>query len=346
MENFKVGIMGAGTIAGKIAATLNALEGFEVHAIGSRDLEKAKAFGAEYGIKNCYGSYEEVAKDPEVELVYVATPHSHHVEPAKLALNNNKPVLVEKAFSYNSATALEILNLARQKNLFCGEAMWIRFLPLYHMIMDYIEKKAIGQVSSVSCNLGFGIYENERIKNPELAGGALLDLGVYPINFVSMMTRLAPSAISSNHMRSNTGVDVQEVMNFRFAGGQTANAFITTLYQSDNNATVYGTCGYIEIDNMLCPTAFRVYREGKLIGEHKVPESQISGYEYEFIAARNCLITGKTELPEMPHSETIRIMNIMDGMRKAWKISFPLPGETPVEEIEEPAEIDPAKLNG
>ena len=163
MINFKVGIMGAGKIAGVIADTLKDLDAFEAYAIASRDTEKAAAFAKEHGVTKYYGSYEELVADPDVELIYIATPHSHHAEHAKLCLNAGKPVLVEKAFSYNAATTEEVLNLAKEKNLFCGEAMWIRFMPMYRLMAEYIQKGAIGRVNNITCSLGYSLLREERL---------------------------------------------------------------------------------------------------------------------------------------------------------------------------------------
>lgn len=327
MINFKVGILGAGAIAGKIADTLNALDAFEPYAIGSRDPAKANEFGEKYNIAKRYGSYEELISDPDVELIYIATPHAFHAEQAKLCIEAGKPVLVEKAFSHNAATAKEVFALSEEKNVFCAEAMWTRCLPMYQLAMEAIDKGAIGRVAHVACSLGFKLDEVPRILKPELAGGALLDLGVYPLNFVTMLVGAAPNTISSTCMKLETGVDGQETLQFKFPGGQSATALVTTLYQADNTATIYGTNGYMVIEDTLNPKRIRVYRNEKVIIDITTPESQISGYEYEFISARNAIILGKNELPEMPHSESIRIMNLMDGLRAAWKVKFPLAGE-------------------
>lgn len=236
MINFKVGIMGAGKIAGVIADTLKDLDAFEAYAIASRDTEKAAAFAKEHGVTKYYGSYEELVADPDVELIYIATPHSHHAEHAKLCLNAGKPVLVEKAFSYNAATTEEVLNLAKEKNLFCGEAMWIRFMPMYRLMAEYIQKGAIGRVNNITCSLGYSLLREERLTKPELAGGALLDLGVYPLNLISMIYGSEPPMIGSTCAKLDTGVDAQEALQISYKGGRCANAFVTMMYQPDNNA--------------------------------------------------------------------------------------------------------------
>lgn len=328
MINFKVGILSTGKIAEKIADTLNKLDAFEPYAVASRDINKANEFGDKYNIAKRYGSYEELANDPDVELIYIATPHSHHAAHAKMCLNAGKPVLVEKAFSYNAATTEEVLNLAKEKQLFAGEAMWIRFLPMYKLMAEYIQRGAIGRVHSITCSLGYDLRTIERITSPELAGGALLDLGVYPINLISMIYGADPAAIAATCARLETGVDAQSALQFSFNGGRSASAFITMMYKADNNAVIYGDRGYIEIDNINCPEAFRIYNGDRtLVAETKIPERQINGYEFEFLAARDAIILGNIECKEMPHAETIRIMKLLDAIRGTWKYKFPMEEE-------------------
>lgn len=325
MINFKVGIMGAGHIAGIIADTLNKLDAFEPYAIASRDIEKANAFGDKYNIEKRYGSYEALAADPEVELIYIATPHSHHAEQAKMCLNAGKPVLVEKAFSYNAATTEEVLKLSEEKKIFAGEAMWIRFMPMYQALQEYVRNGAIGQINNITCSLGYDLRGKERVTSPALGGGALLDLGVYPLNFILMMYNKLPAALASTCIKLDTGVDAQEVLQINFNGGQSATAFVTMMYRADNGAKLYGSKGYIEIDNINCPEAVRVYSgDNQLVSDVKQPERQINGYEYEFIAARDAIIVGKYECPEMPHADTLRIMQMADSLRRSWKVEFPM----------------------
>lgn len=325
MINFKVGILGAGKIAGIIADTLRDLDAFEAYAVASRDLDKAKEFGKTHGIETCYGSYEELAADPEVELIYIATPHSHHAEHAKLCLNAGKPVLVEKAFSYNAKTTEEVLTLAKEKGLFCGEAMWIRYMPMYQLLIDYIKKGAIGRVNNITCSLGYSLLKKERMTKPELAGGALLDLGVYPLNLISMIYGTEAPMIASTCAKLETGVDAQEALQINYKGGKSANVFVTMMYKPDNNARIYGDRGYIEIDNINCPETFRIYTaDHNLVVETKKPERQTTGYEFEFIAARDAIIVGQIETQEMPHAETLRIMQICDSLRNTWQIKYPM----------------------
>lgn len=325
MINFKVGILGAGRIAGTIADTLNKMDAFEPYAIASRDLNKANEFGDKYEIEKRYGSYEELINDPDVELIYIATPHSHHAEQAKMCINAGKPVLVEKAFSYNHDTAAEVFKLSEEKKVFCGEAMWMRYLPIYKALYDTLSQNVIGRLNGITCSLGCDLKEKERIITPELAGGALLDLGVYPINLMLMFFGRIPSNITSTCIRHKNGVDMQEIINFNYPEGQLGTALVTAMYTPDNNARLYGTTGYVEIENILNPKQIRIYRaDGSLGATMDCPEKQISGYEFEFIAARNAIILGNVETPEATHQYTLSVMKICDTLRNAWSFQYPM----------------------
>ena len=321
MIEFKVGILGAGKIAGVIADTLNKLDAFCPYAIASRDIDRANEFGDTYNIEKRYGSYEELVNDPDVELIYIATPHSHHAEQAKMCINAGKPVLVEKAFTADMESTIEVMKLSEDKNVFCGEAMWIRFLPMYLRLIDIIEKGTIGKVNTITCSLGYDLRKKERVIKPELAGGAMLDLGVYPINLFTMIYNAPPASIGTSCVKLDTGVDAQEILQFNYKNGGSAHAFVTMMFKADNNAVIYGDKGYIEVKNINNPEEIIVYDREKAIADIKPPEKQISGYEYEFIAARDAIITGKFETALMPHKDTINIMTLMDNLRRNWKVS-------------------------
>lgn len=325
MINFKVGILGAGHIAEVVADTLVKLDSFEPYAIASRDLEKAKTFGEKFGCTKCYGSYEELCGDPDVELIYIATPHSHHAEQALMCMKAGKPVLVEKAFSYNAKSAHEVLDYSEKNKIFCQEAMWIRFLPMYKKLRQVINDGVIGKVLHMDLTLGYDLRGKERIASPELAGGALLDLGVYPINIISMMTDAAPDATTSTCAKLPTNMDVQDLLQVHMSDGSTASIFLTAVYKPDNRGIIYGSKGYIEVQNINNPEKFVIYNADRhVLGEATPAENQITGYEYEFIAARNAIITGNIQCPEIVHGETYRIMKYCDKLRETWKIKYPM----------------------
>lgn len=203
----RVGIMGAGIIAKKMALTLNLMEETTCYAIASRSLEKAQDFAKENKVEKAYGSYEEMLLDEEVELVYIATPHSHHYECAMLCLKYKKPVLCEKAFMANAAQTKEVLEAFERENIFITEAIWTRYLPSRVMVEEAIAAGEIGQVTMASGNLGYELTKIERLMKPELAGGALLDVGVYPLNFISMVLGTEVEEIITSCTKTETGVD-------------------------------------------------------------------------------------------------------------------------------------------
>lgn len=198
----KFGILAPGGIARKMAEAAGQIEEIELCAVGSRDYGRAKAFAEEWGFRKAYGSYEELAEDPEVELIYVASPHSHHYQHTKLCLEHGKHVLVEKAFTVNTAQAEELIGIAREKGLLLAEAFWSRYMPTRTMVEDLIAQGTIGEVKAVTADFGAPLSHVERLWNPELAGGALLDMGVYPLNFALLILKSEIKEIHSSAVLS------------------------------------------------------------------------------------------------------------------------------------------------
>lgn len=324
----KVAVLGAGNIARSMAAALRGLkergEEIEPYAVGARELSRAEAFAKEQGFEKAYGSYEELVSDPQVDLVYVATPHSHHYEHVRLAVEHGKNVLCEKAFTMNAAQAEELFALAGEKNVLLTEAIWPRYMPSRQMILDLIGSGVIGQVTSLSANLGYPLTHVERMTKPELCGGALLDLGVYPINFACMAFEGEISSVSSSCVKWETGVDAQNSMTLNFADGRMAVLYSSFLVQSDRLGVINGDKGYIEVQNINNPEEIRIFDLNRTcIRTIPVPE-QINGYEYEVLACKEALENGWTECPQMPHAETVRMMKLMDSMRKSWGVVYPM----------------------
>ena len=206
----KVGILAAGSIAGTMARTLNGLHHPEVelYAVASRAQERADDFAQKYNVPHAYGSYEALVNDPEVDLIYIASPHSEHYEHAKLCLEHKKAILVEKAFTANAKQAAEILELSKKQNTLVAEAIWTRYMPSRAIIAHALKEGKIGVVHSIQANLGYPICLKERIARPELAGGALLDLGVYPINFAMMFFGHDIKEVKGVCVKGPSGVDL------------------------------------------------------------------------------------------------------------------------------------------
>ena len=323
MNKVCIGILGAGRIASIMANTIWKMEEATVYAVASRSVNKAQEFASNFAGCKAYGSYEEMVKDPKVDLVYIATPHSHHFEHASLCIQHHKPVLCEKAFTVNAKQAKELLLMARDNNVFITEAMWTRFMPSRQQINKLIEEGVIGTPYMISANLGYLIAHKERIANLELAGGALLDIGIYPINFASMVFGNQIEKITSCATLSEKGVDEQGSITIQFATGQMAVLHTTTKALTDRQGIISGNNGYMIIENINNPECIKIYDTNRtLIATHEVPP-QISGYEYEVLACIRAIKEGKLECEEMPHKETIRLMELMDGLRKEWGAVYP-----------------------
>lgn len=318
-----IGILGAGNIAGNMARTLHAMEDAAFYAVGARDKERAEAFAKKYGAKKAYGSYEELVNDPEVELIYIATPHSHHFEHAKLCIEHGKPVLCEKAFMANAEQAREICKLAEERNVFLTEAIWTRYLPSRKMIDEVIQRGEMGEVTFVTANLGYDIKDVERIWNPALAGGGLLDIGIYPLTFISMVLGNDIKEIVSTCTKTETGVDEQCAIILKYENGVMAVAHCSILCGTEQAGFVYGTGGYLMAENINNVTGIKVYtKDRKFVKEYQVPE-QITGFEYQVRASMKAIREGKLECEEIPHAESIFMMELMDKLRADWGIRYP-----------------------
>ena len=318
----KLGILGAGGIASTMAKTVAGMKDVEAYAVAARDLERARVFAQKYEVKKAYGSYEEMLADDEVELVYIATPHSHHYLHAKMCLEAGKNVLCEKAFTVNAEQAQKLFDLAKEKKLLITEAIWTRYMPSRKMINDIIESGVIGEVTAVTANLSYTVSHVERIRKPELAGGALLDVGVYPINFASMVLGDKVKDVKATAIFQN-GVDILDSIAMVFEGDRMATLQCGAREISDRMGSIFGTRGYMQVQNINNPEKITVFdTDHKEVASYVVPE-QISGYEYEVESCMKAIQEGKLECPEMPHAETIRIMKILDDIRKSWNYEIP-----------------------
>lgn len=319
----KFAILAAGNIARSMARAVAGLKEIERYAVACRDYDRAEAFAEQWGFEKAYGSYEEMVKDPEVELVYVASPHSHHYAHAKLCLEHGKHVLVEKAFTVNAQQAEELIRIAGEKKLLLAEAIWTRYMPSRKMIDDIVASGMIGKVTSLTANLGYVLPQVERMKNPALAGGALLDLGVYPINFALMTFHSEVKKVMSDAVMSDQGVDWMNSITLVFEDGKMAVLHSNMLAQTDRQGVINGDKGYIEVQNINNCEEIRVYNlERKMIARYERPE-QINGYEYEVLACVKAIKEGRIECKEMPHAETLKVMRLMDNLRKDWGMKFP-----------------------
>ncbi|GHU45784.1 oxidoreductase [Clostridia bacterium] len=337
----KIGIIGAGGIASKMARTLAKMksEGYEAYAIASRSLEKAQAFADENGVTRAYGSYEEMLADPAVELVYVATPHSLHYEHGKMSILAGKPTLIEKAFTSNAKQARELVALSKQKNVFLAEAIWTRYLPARQIITDIIGGSSsvnVGDILSLTASLTYNISGIERMYRPELSGGALLDLGVYVINFALMFLGNPVSVTSRSKIYKDSGCDEKNRIVMTFAGGETAVLYCSMTEEKERVAVFAGSGGLLVCDDTNCPQEIVFHEYIKRTPQAKLTDTlltkptvfrcpfEITGFEYQVRACAEAIKEGEIEPKQMPHSEIVKVMEIMDGIRKTAGVVYPV----------------------
>ncbi len=326
----KLGILGAGNIARVMAKTVRLLREnghpeVELYAVGARDLGRAQSFAAENGVQKAFGSYEELLSDPALELVYIATPHSHHYGQIKLCADHGKHVLCKKAFTVNARQAEDALRYAGSKGVLVTEAIWTRYQPMRRLIRETLAEGVIGEPRLLTANLGYFITGNRRIVVPELAGGALLDVGVYTLNFAEMVFG-APDAVHGLCTKNENGVDLTDSITLTWQDGRVANLTAAANSVSDRYGVIYGTKGYMMVENINNPQGLRVYdAENRLVRSIQCPP-QLTGYEYEVLETVDCIQKGLTECPSMPHAETIHMMEQMDHLRAQMGIRYPCEG--------------------
>jgi predicted dehydrogenase len=320
----KVGIIGTGWIADKAAITLNGLDNCEAYAVGSRKKDTAESFAAKWNIPKAYSSYAELIADPDVDLVYVGTPHSHHYDVTRQALLAGKPCLVEKAFMANARQTKEILDLAHERKVFIAEAIWTRYQPAVSIVRNLIADGRIGTPHLITATLGYSMGDKPRIMRPDLCGGALLDLGVYALNFVRMFTDSDIETIDGHCVKSTTGMDLTNAITIILKDGILANVQSSAQCVGDNIGVIAGTEGNLIIDNINNPQTITVNGPDRTYVETLRVPQQITGYEYQFLACSHALAEGLLEPWEMPHAETLYIMQLMDNLRQKWGVRYPM----------------------
>jgi predicted dehydrogenase len=313
----RFGVVGTGGIATAFTEDLRLLDDAQVVAVGSRSQEKADAFAAAYGIERAHATYEGLLSDGEVDVVYVATPHPWHHPVAMQALAGGKAVLVEKPFTMTGDEAQDVADAARRMRSFCMEAMWARFTPHFVRVREVLASGELGEITTLIADHGqwFPRDRNSRLFAPELGGGALLDLGIYPVSFASMVLG-TPTRVTARASSAFTGVDAQTSVILEHAGG--AHAVLTTTLRAvtPTRACIIGTEGSLEIEGpFYAPSAFTVTpREGKP-WRYEEPHEGI-GLRHQAAEVVRCLRAGLTESPTMPLDETVAVMRTLDEIRE------------------------------
>ena len=323
MSTFKWGILGPGGIARAFAKDLQLLEGHEVAAVGSRTLSNAQEFAKTFG-GTAYGSYEELVADPTVDAIYVATPHPSHKENVITALNAGKPVLCEKPFAVNAHEAREMVAAAEKNGVALMEAMWARFLPHYADVREIIASGVLGQILTVQADHGQRLADRNipRLVEPSLAGGALLDLGIYPVSFAHMILG-NPANITASAVLTDKGVDAQTSMIFDYADGAQAILTTTMIEQTPCRAVVAGVNGWLEIDRTFYnPTSMRVVLFDGSVTQY--PHTYTGhGLREQAEVFKQLVQSGKNQSEILTWKDTVDIMGTLDAVRSQIGLRYP-----------------------
>jgi len=328
MRTIRWGIIGTGNIASKFAAALQGMEDTSLAGVASRNLEKASKFAKEFGALKAYGSYEELAEASDIDVVYIGTPHTEHLGNAALIIKNKKAVLCEKPFTLNEKDSRSLVELAKENKVFLMEAMWTKFLPTTNQVKKWINDGKIGTVKKMQIGFGFFNEFNEahRYFNFNLGGGALLDVGIYPISYAIDLMESIPDKICSMVSKLENGIDEQNCMLFQFPGQAIAMLSSAVSVEVGKDALVIGDKGRIRVPNFWkADKAYLYDNEGKLIETYKEAD-RINGYEFEAYEVNQCIRDGVLESKRVPLKDTLDVMKIMDDLRKEWGIHYPQEG--------------------
>jgi len=321
------GILGCGRIARKFAADLRLVADAELTAIASRNKDTAELFAKDFPCKHAHTSYEALAANSEVDVIYIATPHSHHYEHTMLCLNHNKAVLCEKAFAINSRQAIEMIKKAGEKKVFLMEALWTKFLPHYKKLQELLQQKTLGDIKNVLVNFGFKTTPShpQRLFDPSLGGGTLLDIGIYNV-FMTMSVLGKPDSIEATMSPSPAGIDEQIAILFKYKNGAMAQLFSSFLTNLPIQAEINGTEGCVTVTTRFYEPSATVQLYRQLPGEKEiinVPKEAGFGYQYEARHVNECLKNGLIESPVMTHADTLLLMEVLDSIRIKAGLKYP-----------------------
>ncbi len=325
-EKMRWSILGPGGIAHKFADALKAISDAEIIAIGSRDLQRANTFADTFDVPHRHGSYVELANNPEVDVIYIATPHPFHKACAMLCLEAGKSVLCEKPITVDAEQAEELIACAREHKQFLMEAMWTRFIPVMVKVREWLADGVIGEPRMLTADFGNRVVltpENRkgRLFALELAGGAMLDIGVYTVSLASMVFG-APTKITSLAHIGETGVDEQAAVLLRYDAGQIASLSCAITTRTSQDARIFGTKGSIHIPNFPRATSATLEISGKEPVQIEMPFIG-NGFEYQILEVMRCLRAGKLESDVMPLDESLAIVKTMDVARAQWGLEYP-----------------------
>lgn len=324
-DRIKWGILGTGRIAGKFAAALNYLEDAELYGIASRSEENAAAFSREYSVPKRYHGYESLVADPDIDVVYIATPHSLHKDNCLMCLTHGKAVLCEKPFTINAMEAATVINHARERQLFLMEAMWTRFIPAAIRLKELIEDNVIGDIQYLFAGGAMlpDFDPDFYVFRKELGGGVLLDAGVYLVSLASWLLGI-PDNIQSAARLSRRGVDDHDALLLEYDSGAIASLYVSMRTKSRPDITILGSKGKIYVHPPLfCPSKIILSLFDTEATEITLP-FESNGYQFEIMEVNRCLREGKTESGVMQLDETLAIMRVMDEIREQIGLKYPM----------------------
>lgn len=328
MNNINWGILAPGSIAQQFAHALQSDDRAHLYCVASRNKQRATDFANQYGFETVADDYQALMDDPQVDVVYIASPHMLHAEQSIACLQAGKAVLCEKPMSVNLADAQQVIETARVNNTFYMEAVWTRFMPFHRKIREWIDSDQIGAPQLVQANFGFAFPfdPTHRLYNPDLAGGALLDLGIYPISIAQMAIKEPPVQISAAAHLGATGVDESTGITLRYGNGQLAVLNATARATTANDAWIFGSKGSIHIPDFWCAESaiLNTSQDRRQIEIERFEQPhRVNGYEGEIDEVHKCLDQGILESPTLPWSESLSIMAIMDQVREQIGLRYP-----------------------
>jgi len=322
-KTYNWGIIGLGKIANKFVKDLQLVEGANLYAVASRSLDRAKSFSKQHQADKYYGSYKELAEDPNIDVIYIATPHVFHYENTLMCLKAGKAVLCEKAFGMNKQEVETMILKSREKGVFLMEALWTRFIPATNKVLELLNSGLIGNLQSVRADFGFKAeYDpQKRVFNKQLGGGSLLDIGIYPI-FLSLLTLGVPEKIQAMAIMSPTGADNTCMMLFDYSNEQTAVLDASLMVSTPVEGWLYGDKGSLKMHHRFHHTKeISHYKGQELIGTYQV-DFIGNGYYHEIVEVMDCLKAGEIESKKMPLSFSLDLITVLDGVRESIGLSY------------------------
>ncbi len=325
MNKINWGIIGTGVIANNFAKALNIVKEANIYGVASRSIDKATAFANKYKIDHVFADYTAMIADPMVDVIYIAVPNTEHFMYTKACILGGKHVLCEKPVSVNASETRGLMELAKENKVFLMEAMWTKFLPATTCVKEWIDSERIGAIQFMDINFGFSGERdyNSRLFNPELGGGALLDVGIYLIHYATFLMNSLPDQIQSTKYIGISGVDEMNSISFTYKEGALAvlNSAIST--RIGTKAIIIGSKGKIVVDDFYRAQKALIYDEEDILIETFYEPFEENGYEYEAMEVNRCIMEGVLENPRNPLSKTIEIMEIMDHIRDEWNLKYP-----------------------